>query len=387
MFFLNAERRKGLFRCKRAKYIILLISDAIIADFMPGSAKNGDVMSDPFSGSRAPAPSRSSDSTTVLSKRPTASSGQRIEPMSSNDPSSSQSQPFNAQSSLLAAAVRSRGADAIKPFEDELVRTLQRETRAIGDQLAQAAEQFRQMQETQETDDLRMDSGTICALKMSASTARHNKRVLLAYAMQRRNAILDAYWASSASVANTLAASSSNVSAGNSTASTGRVAEPIGKVLTPTEIDYLRAYSNLVHDLARPYQAYTVNLLGNLSSGPPRGLFTQVECVRELGEVAVGDGGGMIQFEVGSRYYVKRGEVERLIEGEFHDLKDFNVSPCTYIFISLEYLRSRQTILVEVLTETDWLLPFQALKCTWTAFIGLYVGKNACAPETSTLTG
>ncbi|OAV93984.1 hypothetical protein, variant [Puccinia triticina 1-1 BBBD Race 1] len=223
--------------------------------------------------------------------------------------------PFGAQNALLTASVRERTTDTIKPFEETLVRTLQRETRAFGDQLTQAAEHFRKQQEALDEEDIEMDPGTICALKMSASTARHNKRILLAYAMQRRNAILDCYWACSASVPNTLVAPSTNVSADKSEGGSERAGEPISKVLTPVELEYLRAHSTLVHDLAKPYQAYTVNLLGNLARGPARGLFIQVECMRELGEVAVGDGGGMIKFEVGSRYFVKRSEVDQLIEG------------------------------------------------------------------------
>ncbi|PLW19529.1 hypothetical protein PCANC_09054 [Puccinia coronata f. sp. avenae] len=230
----------------------------------------------------------------------------------------SQGVPFGAQNALLTASVRARTTDSIKPFEEGLVRTLQRETRAFGDQLTQAADHFRQQQEAMDSEDIQMDPGTVCALKMSASTARHNKRILLAYAMQRRNAILDAYWACSGSVANTLLASSSNVSAEKLVEGNGgeqRVTDGISKVLTPVEQEYLRAHSTLVHDLAKPYHAYTVNLLGNLAGGPSRGLFIQVECLRDLGEVAVGAGGAMIQFEVGSRYFVKRSEVERLIEG------------------------------------------------------------------------
>lgn len=115
-------------------------------------------------------------------------------------------------------------------------------------------------------------------------------------------------------------ASSSNIT--SNVASSSGVCDPISKVLTPAEVDYLRAHSNLVNDLSRPYHVYTINLLGNLSRGPPKELFIQVECVKELGEVAVGDGGGMIKFEVGSRYFVKRGEVERLIEGGW--LKEVN---------------------------------------------------------------
>lgn len=235
--------------------------------------------------------------------------------MSYSNASTSPGVPFTPQNALLTASVRARTTDTIKPFEENLVRTLQRETRAFGDQLTQAAEHFRQQQEAFGDDDVQMDPGTVCALKMSASTARHNKRILLAYAMQRRNAILDAYWTSSASVPNTLAASSSNVCGDKSKVISDRVTDPISKVLTPVELEYLRAHSSLVHDLAKPYHAYTVNLLGNLARGPPRGLFIQVECMRELGEVAVGDGGGMMKFEVGSRYFVKRSEVERLIEG------------------------------------------------------------------------
>ncbi|EFP89186.1 DNA replication protein psf1 [Puccinia graminis f. sp. tritici] len=235
--------------------------------------------------------------------------------MSYNSSAGTSGVPFGAQNALLTASVRERSTDTIKPFEETLVRTLQRETRAFGDQLTQAAEHFRKQQEALDEEDIQMDPGTICALKMSASTARHNKRVLLAYAMQRRNAILDVYWACSASVPNTLVASSSNVSAEKPEGSSERVSDPISKVLTPVELEYLRAHSTLVHDLAKPYHAYTVNLLGNLARGPSRGLFIQVECMRELGEVAVGDGGGMIKFEVGSRYFVKRSEVEQLIEG------------------------------------------------------------------------
>lgn len=161
---------------------------------------------------------------------------------------------------------------------------------------------------------MRADGRLSRFLDAAAATARQNKRTLLAYAMQRRQAILDAYWTSSGSVPNTLMASSSNITSNSSSSSTA-VSDPISKVLTPAELDYLRAHSNLVTDLSRPYHAYTINLLGNLSRGPPKDLFIQVECVKELGEVAIGDGGGVIKFEVGSRYFVKRGEVERLIEG------------------------------------------------------------------------
>lgn len=232
----------------------------------------------------------------------------------SNSITTAQPQPFSALSSLLTSSLRARSADAIRPYEDQLVRTIQRETRGLAEKLQTAADYFRNEEEVHGTGTVEMDDGVMCALRMSAATARHNKRVLLAYAMQRRNAILDAYWASSGSVPNTLSASSSNITS-STVSSSSAVSDPISKVLTPAELDYLRSHSNLVNDLSRPYHAYTINLLGNLSRGPPKDLFIQVECIKELGEVSIGDGGGMIQFELGSRYFVKRGEVERLIEG------------------------------------------------------------------------
>lgn len=150
--------------------------------------------------------------------------------------------------------------------------------------------------------------------------------MLLAYAMQRRNAILDAYWATGAAMPSLLSSSSTNVSSSSRPinppdASNGPAGAPgagpdtVSKVLTPSELDYIRAHASLVSDLAAPYRSYSVALTGSLARGPPKELYVQVKCVRELGEVVVGEGGGTIRFEEGSRYFVKRADVERLIEG------------------------------------------------------------------------
>lgn len=151
--------------------------------------------------------------------------------------------------------------------------------------------------------------------------------MLLAYAMQRRDAILDAYWSSGAAMPSLLGSSSSNVSSINrslASSNAGPSADPtvgaaaqdtVSQVLTPAELDYIRAHSALVSDLAKAYRSCSVALTGSLARGPPKELYVQVRCVRELGEVVVGDQGATIRFEEGSRYFVKRADIEKLIEG------------------------------------------------------------------------
>lgn len=86
---------------------------------------------------------------------------------------SAQPPPFSSLSALLAAALRARSADAIRPFDDHLVRTLQRETRALGEKLTDASNYFRNEEALHGTGAVEMEDGVMCALRMCRFPITH----------------------------------------------------------------------------------------------------------------------------------------------------------------------------------------------------------------------
>lgn len=80
---------------------------------------------------------------------------------------SAPSQPFTYLSGLLSASLRARATDSIRPFEDQLVRSLQRETRALHEQLEVAREEIQRDDEMGEGL-MKTNEGLICGLTICA---------------------------------------------------------------------------------------------------------------------------------------------------------------------------------------------------------------------------
>jgi GINS complex subunit 1 len=82
-------------------------------------------------------------------------------------------------------------------------------------------------------------------------------------------------------------------------------------VITPSTsvLDFLLSYNDLILSYKTPFLS-TLDLSSSISS-PPGELYVDVQVVKDCGVVWTEM--GQVEFRKGSRYMVRRGDVERLI--------------------------------------------------------------------------
>ena len=147
----------------------------------------------------------------------------------------------------------------------------------------------------------------------------------MAYLQGRVEGVKGMYWEAGGGVAHLLAsdrgASSLDHPGGNNSNVSGAGAGPttttphgdntldLRSRLSPHELDFLLSYNDLVLAYKTPFLS-TLDL-GSSISQPPGELYVDVHVVRDCGVVWTEM--GQVEFRKGSRYMVRRGDVERLI--------------------------------------------------------------------------
>jgi GINS complex subunit 1 len=146
------------------------------------------------------------------------------------------------------------------------------------------------------------DPATACALMVNHLSMRRNKRCLLAYHKTRTDKLEEMCWSGidvTEIQQSTLGQASQSGSNGGGATTSSLGAE---------EEQYVHQYSNLLAALKGQWT--DVDLAGSLE--PPRDIFIDVRVLRDAGEIQTEY--GSITLTKNSQFYVRQGDVERLIQ-------------------------------------------------------------------------
>ncbi|KAK3996877.1 hypothetical protein QBC44DRAFT_230880 [Cladorrhinum sp. PSN332] len=198
---------------------------------------------------------------------------------------------------LALHAKRTQNLAHLPPYQAELVRAVTREVRDLDKEVTTLLEPF------QGSFDPAADQATACTLLVNHLSMRRNKRCLLAYHRTRTDKLEEHVW-NGVDVIDLVAQQQAGggnggaASAGESGASSS---------LSPQEEDYVRQYGDLL--AAYKGQWTDIDLTGSLE--PPRDLFIDVRVLKDAGEIQTEY--GAINLTKNSQFYVRQGDVERLI--------------------------------------------------------------------------
>jgi len=177
----------------------------------------------------------------------------------------------------------------LPPYQMEMVRTVAREVRELDQDAARILAPF------QGSFDPSADHATACALLVDHLCMRRNKRCLLAYHRVRTEKLEELCWKGHDVLDRP----------GDGAAMTTSGRNPSS--LSPEEEEYFRQYSDM---LAAYKGRWTdIDLAGSLE--PPKDLFIDVRVLKDAGEIQTEY--GAITLSKNSQFYVRLGDVERLI--------------------------------------------------------------------------
>ncbi|KAI1143585.1 GINS complex, Psf1 component [Hypoxylon sp. FL0543] len=201
---------------------------------------------------------------------------------------------------LVQHAKRTQNLAHLPPYQTELVRAVTREVRDLDKDVQDLLEPFQGSFNPNE------DHATACTLLINHLSMRRNKRCLLAYHRTRTDRLEELVWKDYDVV--DLAGQQVRNGQGGTAGASGMGAGDGGtSSLSPQEEDYVRQYSDLL--AAYKGQWSDIDLTGSLE--PPRDLFIDVRVLKDAGEIQTEY--GAITLTKNSQFYVRQGDVERLI--------------------------------------------------------------------------
>ncbi|KAF2401245.1 GINS complex, Psf1 component [Trichodelitschia bisporula] len=194
----------------------------------------------------------------------------------------------DAANKLIAHAARTRSLPTLPAPQTELIASIIAETRSLQSTVNTLLGPASQ----DPSSSIINDPGARVQLLTAYVCMRRNKRCLMAYARGRVERIAGSVWEGGK---------------GMSSGGDGGEEGAEGGNLSPEEEDYARQYADL---LAAYKGRWTdVDLTGSLE--PPRDLFVDVRVLRDAGEIQTEY--GTINLTKNSQFYVRQGDVERLI--------------------------------------------------------------------------
>ncbi|KAF2223129.1 DNA replication complex GINS protein PSF1 [Elsinoe ampelina] len=206
---------------------------------------------------------------------------------------------------LVQQAKREQSLAQLLPYETETVRLLTRQVRDLNKDVAAILEPFSGSFNPSQ------DPATACLLLVNHLTMRRQKRCLLAYHRVRTGKLERLCWEGNEMSFNP-STSSTNFSgaAGASGGGDGSDGQGQSQVanLSPEEEEYVRAYGELLAGYKGQWT--DVDLTGSME--PPRDLFIDVRVLKDAGEIQTEY--GAINLTKNSQFYVRQGDVERLIQ-------------------------------------------------------------------------
>ncbi|KAG9583299.1 GINS complex, Psf1 component, partial [Aureobasidium melanogenum] len=193
---------------------------------------------------------------------------------------------------LVQHAKRTQALPQLPAYQTELVRTVVREVRELNREVNTLLEPFGSSFNPSQ------DPATACALLVNHLSMRRNKRCLLAYHRVRTDKLEDMCWRGI-----------DVIGTDQTTAEPQAMnAEDTKSSLSPEEEEYVRLYSDLL--AAYKGQWTDIDLTGSLE--PPTDLFIDVRVLKDAGEIQTEY--GAINLTKNSQFYVRQGDVERLIQ-------------------------------------------------------------------------
>ncbi|KAI1082784.1 DNA replication complex GINS protein PSF1 [Whalleya microplaca] len=201
---------------------------------------------------------------------------------------------------LVQYAKRTQNLPHLPPYQAEIVRAVTREVRDLDKDVANILEPFQGSFHPSD------DQATACTLLVNHLSMRRNKRCLLAYHRTRTDRLEELVWKGYDVV--DLAGQQVRDAAGGANGAPNVAHGDNGtSSLSPQEEDYMRQYSDLL--AAYKGQWTDIDLTGSLE--PPRDLFIDVRVLKDAGEIQTEY--GAITLTKNSQFYVRQGDVERLI--------------------------------------------------------------------------
>ena len=178
---------------------------------------------------------------------------------------------------LIIESRRSTQTDTLLKYNDSMVRSIIREQRDLEKAISKL--------------DLREGRPPPPPLLIMQTTINRNKRCLLAYHSHRADRLRDMYWAVGGALPHIL----SN--------------QDIRSKLSPHEVDYLRQYNSSVMEFRSEF-SHELDITASITH-PPKDLNVLVRVVRDCGVIQTEL--GLIDFQKGQRFMVRRADIEHLI--------------------------------------------------------------------------
>ncbi|KAL2004079.1 hypothetical protein VTN02DRAFT_584 [Thermoascus thermophilus] len=198
---------------------------------------------------------------------------------------------------LVQHAKRTQTLAHLPPYQTEMVRAVAREVRDLDKDVARLLAPF------EGTFNPSAEPATACALLVDHLCMRRNKRCLLAYHRVRAEKLEEMCW----NGVDVLEQQQPNeTEEGPMSSQSGNQSS-----LSPEEEEYFRQYSDML--AAYKGQWTDIDLTGSLE--PPKDLFIDVRVLKDAGEIQTEY--GAINLTKNSQFYVRQGDVERLIAQGF----------------------------------------------------------------------
>ncbi|KAF7918077.1 hypothetical protein BELL_0039g00080 [Botrytis elliptica] len=201
---------------------------------------------------------------------------------------------------LVQHAKRTQKLEHLPPYQTEMVRAVTREVRDLDKDASNI------LQSIGGSFDPSADPATACTLLVDHLCMRRNKRCLLAYHRTRTDKLEEMVWNGS-DVLDLAAQQHRTTSEGQNGGTDLGNGEGNTSSLSPEEEEYVRQYSDLLAAFKGHWT--DIDLTGSLE--PPRDLFIDVRVLKDAGEIQTEY--GTINLTKNSQFYVRQGDVERLI--------------------------------------------------------------------------
>jgi len=203
---------------------------------------------------------------------------------------------------LVQHAKRTQSLSQLPPYQSDIVRSVTREVRDLDRDVTEMLEPFNGHFDPAE------EPATACSLLVRHLCMRRNKRCLLAYHRVRVEMIEGMCWSGSDLLEQVQASQNKVAEEG---ARIGSAEGSSASSLSPEEEEYARQYEDLL--AAYKGQWTDIDLTGSLE--PPRDLFIDVRVLKDAGEIQTEY--GAITLTKNSQFFVRQGDVERLIAQGF----------------------------------------------------------------------
>ncbi|KAK2778444.1 DNA replication protein psf1 [Onygenales sp. PD_12] len=197
---------------------------------------------------------------------------------------------------LVQHAKRMQALSHLPPYQTEMVRSVAREVRELDKDVARILTPFEGTFNPSE------NQATACALLVDHLSMRRNKRCLLAYHRTRAEKLEEMCWQGR----DVLDEQQMQQGDGGTMQAQGSGGGSVNS-LSPEEVEYFRQYSDML--AAYKGQWIDIDLTGSLE--PPKDLFIDVRVLKDAGEIQTEY--GAITLTKNSQFYVRLGDVERLI--------------------------------------------------------------------------